>query len=143
MFGHVKSYDQVKELLKPLNCPAPQRIHNNYSMVRYMVHADNPDKAQYKVSDITCGCGADLAEILRPRPSERYNFIREMMFYIKEHQITEFSDLVEYAMTERYEDWFPLLCDNSAYVLDKYIKSIRSSLQSDRRADDLAAFRKG
>ena len=34
MFGHVKSYEQVVELLKPLKCPAPQRIHIIISRTR-------------------------------------------------------------------------------------------------------------
>lgn len=143
MFGHVKSYEQVVELLAPLRCPAPQRIHNNYSMVRYMVHADNPEKAQYKVSDIICGCGADLQEILRPRPSERYNLVREMMMWVKENECTEFCQLMDYAMTERFEDWFPVLCDSSCFVIGQYIKSQRQDLMMQRRKSDMEAFKKG
>ena len=39
-----------------------------------------------------------------------------------EHEI---QDLIDYAIAHRMDDWFPLLCDNSAYVVGTYIKSIR------------------
>ena len=125
MFGGVKSYEQVCDFIQPLNCPIPQRCHNAKAMVRYMAHLDNPEKFQYNVADIVSHGGVDIAELLRPSSSERYSLIREMTDYIKENQITEFCDYMFYAMSERYDDWFPLLCDSSAYVIGLVIKSQR------------------
>jgi hypothetical protein len=125
MFGGVKTYEQVKEITDKLNSPIPERCHNAKAMVRYMAHLDNPDKAQYSISDIKAHGGVDLAEMLRPSSSERYSLIREMMFFIKENEIMEFQDLIDYAMLNRFDDWFPLLCDNSSYVIGQYIKSQR------------------
>ena len=129
MFGGVKSYEQVLEVVKPLNCPIPQRCHNAKAMVRYMAHLDNPEKHQYSVADIKAHGGVDIAEMLRPSSSERYALIREMSEYIKDNGVTEFSDLVYYAMTEHYDDWFPLLCDSSAYLIGQVIKSQRHRLE--------------
>lgn len=125
MFGGVKSYEQVCECIAPLNCPIPQRCHNAKAMVRYMAHLDNPEKYQYSVADIVSHGGVDLAELLRPSSSERYTLIREMVAFVKDNGITEFQDLMDYASAERFDDWFPLLCDNSAYVVGNYIKSQR------------------
>lgn len=125
LFGGVKSYEQVCEVVAPLNCPIPERCHNAKALVRYMAHLDNPDKYQYAVSEIIAHGGVDLSELLRPSASERYTLIREMMHYVKENGIVEFQDLMDYAMFERFDDWFPLLCDNSAYVIGQYIKSQR------------------
>ena len=125
MFGGVKSYEQVCDCVAPLNCPIPQRVHNARATVRYMVHMDNPDKYQYSPSDIRAHGGVDLAELLRPSSSERYTLIREMCDFVRENRITEFQDLMDYAMSERFDDWFPMLCDNSAYVVGQYIKSQR------------------
>jgi hypothetical protein len=94
-------------------------------MVRYMAHMDNPDKAQYNISDIVAHGGVDLAEMLKPSSSERYSIIRDMIDYIRSAAITEFQDLMDYAAAEHFSDWFPLLCDNSAYVIGQYIKSQR------------------
>ena len=125
LFGGVKSYEQVVEFVKPLNCPIPTRCHNAKALVRYMAHLDNPDKAQYKVTDIKSHGGVDIAELLRPSSSERYFIIKEMLEFVKSFSITEFQDLVDYAFTNRFDDWFPLLCDNSSFILVNYIKSLR------------------
>lgn len=125
MFGGVKSYDQVIEAIKPLNCPAPQRCHNAKSMVRYFAHLDNPDKFQYNLSDIVAHGGVDIADLLKPSSAERYTIIRDMCDYCAAEGITEFYELMDYAMAERFDTWFPLLCDNSAYVVNQYIKSNR------------------
>lgn len=125
MFGGVKSFEQVVDAVSPLNCPIPQRCHNAKSLVRYMAHLDNPDKFQYSVRSIVAHGGVDLDELLRPSSSERYSMIRDMLEYVKQHRVTEFQDLMDFAIAEHFDDWFPLLCDNSAYVLERYIKSQR------------------
>lgn len=130
-FGGVKSYEQVKVITDKLNAPIPQRCHNAKALVRYMAHLDNPEKAQYSVSDIKAHGGVDLAELLRPSSSERYTIIRDMISYVKSNNISEFQDLMDYAAAERFDDWFPLLCDNSAYIVNQYIKSQRHRVKID------------
>lgn len=125
MFGGVKSYEQVKEITDSINAPIPQRCHNARAMVRYFAHMDNPEKAQYSVSDIKAHGGADVAEMLRPSSSERYSLISDMITYVKKNNIIEFQDLMDYAQENEFDTWFPLLCDNSAYVVGLYIKSQR------------------
>lgn len=125
MFGGVKSYEQVRELTDILNCPSPQKCHNSKALVRYMAHLDNPEKVQYDVNAIRGHGGVDIAEMLRPSSSERYALIKEMIVFIKDNNILEFQDLMDYASEQRFDDWFPLLCDNSAFVIGNYIKSCR------------------
>lgn len=128
LFQGKKSYEQIKEITDSLNAPIPQRCHNAKALVRYMAHLDNPEKAQYNVSDIKAHGGVDIAELLRPSSSERYTIIRDMIAYVKTNHVTEFQDLMDYASIEHFDDWFPLLCDNSAYVVGQYIKSQRHRL---------------
>lgn len=128
LFGGVKSYEQVKELTDNLHCPIPERCHNAKALVRYMAHLDNPEKAQYNREAIIAHGGIDLSELLRPSSSERYTIIREMLSFVGDNNITEYWQLVDYAMSDRFEDWFPLLCDNCSYIVNQYIKSIRYSL---------------
>lgn len=125
LFNGVKTYEQVKEISDMLNAPIPERCHNARGMVRYMAHLDNPEKAQYKTSDIKAHGGVDVSELLRPSSSERYTLIKEMMQYIKDNKVIEFQDLMDYAMENEFDTWFPLLCDNSAFVVGQYIKSQR------------------
>lgn len=125
MFGGVKTFEQVLELTDSLNCPIPKRCHNSKSLVRYMAHLDNPDKVQYNVDDIKAHGGVDLPELLRPSSSERYSLIKDMLQYVKSNDVVEFQDLLDYAMQEHMDDWFPLLCDNCTIVVANYIKSAR------------------
>lgn len=131
MFAGVKKYEQIKEITDKLKCPIPQRCHNARAMVRYMAHLDNPEKSQYSISDIIGHGGVDIAEMLRPSSSERYTLIKEMIAYVRKNNILEFQDLMDYAADERFDDWFPLLCDNSAYVVGQYIKSQRHRQSSE------------
>lgn len=125
LFSGVKSYEQVAELIKPLNVPSPQKVHNSKSLVRYMAHLDNPEKHRYDYKDIIAHGGADLDEFFRPAYSERLSCIKEMLAFVKDNGIIEYQDLMDYAMVEHFDDWFPLLCDNSSYVVCNYIKSCR------------------
>lgn len=130
LFGGVKSYDQVSEFIKPLNGPIPQRCHNARAMVRYFAHLDNPDKFQYSVADIIPHGGVDIAELLKPSTSERYTMIKEMCEYVGANNITDFYELMDYAMDNQFDTWWPLLCDSSAYIVNQYIKSNRQRIQN-------------
>lgn len=125
MFGGVKTFEQVLEFVKPLNCPIPIKVHNTKSLVRYMAHLDNPDKAQYSRRDIIAHGGVELQDLLSPGAHERYEHINNMFDYIKDNHIVEVQDLIDYARFERSQDWFPLLCDNSLFIVSQYIKSQR------------------
>jgi len=127
-----KSFDQIKSLTDSLNAPIPQKVANAKGLVRYMVHMDNADKYQYDKSMIIGHGGVDVAEYLKPTSSTRYQLIKDMMDYVREQNITEMEDLLVYASVERFDDWFPLLCDNSAYIMGAMIKSRR------HRAEQLA-----
>lgn len=124
-FDGPKSYEQICEIIRPLNCPIPIRCNSLKGAVRYMAHLDNPEKFQYSLDDIVPHGGIDIADILRPTASERYAVLRDMQLYCSQNDITEFADLLDYACSEHFDDWYPILCDNSAYVMTCYLKSRR------------------
>lgn len=125
LFDGVKSVDQVKEIIAPLNCTIPIVCQSSRGSVRYMAHLDNPEKFQYKVSDIIPHQGADIVELLKPTSASRYEMLNDMMSFIVEHDIKEFSDLAEYALSYHSDDWLPLLYDNSTVFMKAYITSRR------------------
>lgn len=129
MYPSVKTFEQVQELTERVSAPIPQMCASAKGLVRYMTHLDNPDKAQYSVNDIVCHGGADLADLMKPSSSERYGLIREMAQYIKDNAIIEYNELFYYAMENRFEDWFPLLCDSATYALNALIKSNRYGVE--------------
>ena len=51
-FDSVKSLDQVKKLIAPLNGTIPIPLNSVKGMVRYFAHLDNPEKYQYPVDQI-------------------------------------------------------------------------------------------
>jgi hypothetical protein len=136
LFDGVKTYDQVKNITMELNSSIPQICHNAKGLVRYMIHLDNPEKKQYNQSDIIGHGGADPAIYLKATGAARYELIREMQKWVRENNCKEFFNLFDYAAENRFDDWFHLLCDNSAYILGEYIKSRRNFSNQVRPAKD-------
>jgi Plasmid replication protein. len=125
LFDGVKTMSQIQEISEKIMATVPQKVANAKGMIRYFAHLDNPEKFQYDRSGIVGHGGADVVSMLEVTKKERYTLIREMIEYIRENKVTEFVDLMNYASEERFDDWFPLLCDNSSYVINQYIKSNR------------------
>lgn len=130
MFEGNKTFEQVKEITDKLNAPIPQKCASAHGLIRYMLHWDNPEKTQYKQSDIKVHGGADIVKYLQPTFTARYELLREMMGFIDDNGICEMHTMLNYASNNRFEDWFPLLCDNSAYIIGEYIKSRRHASQA-------------
>ena len=125
LFDGNKSFEQVKEITDKLNAPIPQKCASVKGAVRYMAHLDHGDKYQYDKGSIIGHGGADVAEYLKLTSSTRYQLIADMREWVDQTGCIEFCDLFSYSAIEHYEDWFPLLCDNSAYIMGQYIKSRR------------------
>lgn len=125
LFEGKKSYEQILAITEMFNAPIPKRIMSIKAMIRYFCHLDSPDKAQYKQSDLKSFGGVDLQELLKPTSSSRYELIAEMIDYINEEEITEFITFMLFAKSERYETWFPILCDSGAFIIKEIIKSNR------------------
>lgn len=133
-FGSKKSYRQVDTIVKDcLKGPNPQPVNDMRGMVRYFVHLDNPEKYQYSVDDLVEHCGIDIGWCFESSRKQRYELIREMIEYVRDNDITEISDLMEYAMTERFQDWFPLLADNSLKIVESYVNSKRYHVQQEKQ----------
>lgn len=128
-FESNKSYNQVKEITDLLNAPIPQKAKSVKGSARYWVHMDNPEKAQYNIKDIKALSGFDLTEALKPSSADRYSIIKDMIEYIQDNQITEFEDILIYSMNNKFDTWFPLLCDNSAFIISKVVDSKRNRLR--------------
>lgn len=132
-FDGVKTIDQIKEILAPINCTIPIPLHSVKGMVRYMAHMDNPEKYQYNPALIVGHGGVDVKDLLQVSASARYSMMRDMIKYIRDKNITDYMEFMEYAMEEKYETWFPLLCDNSTYMIVSVIKANRQHLQDEIR----------
>lgn len=97
------------------------QVNSIRGQVRYLCHLDSYEKHKYNESEVICLNGADYDSIVK-MASDRYQAIKDMIFYIEENNIFCYSDLFLYAMNNR-EDWFKVLCDNSTLVIKEYLKS--------------------
>ena len=130
LFEGPKSFEQVRAITDELHAPIPQRCHAIKGAVRYMAHLDNPEKYQYPVSEIRGHGGFDVAAALVPTSSQRVVLIGEMQDWCLSHHIIEIQDLFDYARLARPDDWYPLLCESCAMVMNLYIKSQRHRVQT-------------
>ena len=132
-FSSNKSFEQVKSITDQFNAPIPQKVDSMKGAVRYFIHADDPDKAPYKRSDIQIIGNVDIDQYFQITQSDRYAMVKEMIEFVRDNEITEFFILMDYATEHRFEDWLPLLCDSSAYIIDKYITSLRNKLKDEEQ----------
>lgn len=44
---------------------------------------------------------------------------------------------MDYAAEERFDDWYALLCDNSAIVISNYIRSQRHKFKERYKGDEI------
>lgn len=123
MFEGNKTFQQVKDLCSNLlNATIPISIQSSKAYARYLIHMDNPEKVQYKRTEIKSFGGADVDRLLCSTVGNRHECLREMRKYIREHQIYSFSDFLDYCDDNR-PDWSDLLDDSCTMVISAYIKS--------------------
>ena len=120
LFDGNKSYQQVKDITAKLNTVNPQRVESARGMVRYMVHLDNPEKYQYDVKDIKAHGGADIDTLMKPTATNRLQTLKEIITYIHDNQVTNFMDLLMYAIKNN-DDWFNIMADYNTLVITKAI----------------------
>lgn len=126
MFSQVKSYKQVQAMVKPLGASHVSQVHSTQAMIRYFIHADHKDKAQYKREDIRAFNGADIDHIFEQNDREINGIVRTLINIIEDHDITEYHVLVKLCMTEEYFDtYFPLISGKYQFFVLNFIKSKR------------------
>lgn len=126
-FEGVQSYDAVKELIAPLNGTIPQVCKGKRGMIRYFVHLDNPEKAQYDKGDIKVFGGFDIDPYFEYSITEQKFIIGEMIDWCIDQDTYEYSLLLDYARYNRYDDWFEVLVKyQGGRVMKSYCDSKRN-----------------
>lgn len=100
--GQNKSFDQVKKYTDQLNGTIPIICHSKNSMVRYFVHLDNPEKHQYKISDLISVGGFEYDKAFETYSSEiqMYKFIERIIY---DEMIYNYALLTKYLMDNNLE----------------------------------------
>lgn len=122
MFAGVKTQEQAQAVISAIGGVGCESVSTVRGYARYLVHADNPEKAQYSKSDVRAFSGADYDAITH-LPTDDVKMIREMMEYIRVNQVTGFAMFADICARD-HEDWFRALVTKSAYFIKEYIKSL-------------------
>ena len=121
MYDAPKTTEQARDVFAKVGAVGCEVVQSTRGYARYLCHLDNPEKVQYSVDDVKSFCGADYVGTIG-LAIDKYKAVREMIDFCKEFSIDAYSDLLEYASTER-SDWFRVLCDNGTVVMKEYLKS--------------------
>lgn len=93
------TYNNVKALTNgKLGQTVPQPLEQIRGYYRYLTHEDNPEKAQYDKVDIETINGFDIADFVEMTKSEVSKRTREIIQFIRDNDITEYSTLIEILM---------------------------------------------
>lgn len=122
-YDSVKTLKQAKEDCEKFGGVGCEKVQSLRNYARYLCHLDNPDKAQYKVDDVQIMGDIDYISLIQSA-SSKYNEIGAMMDFCRSNQIYQFYELLDYARDYMPDSWFRLLCDNSAYIMKEYLKSL-------------------
>ena len=122
MFDGVKTRAQAQELYDAIGAVACQEVKSFRAQARYLCHLDDLDKAQYETSDVKCIAGADYMKAIE-QTTDKYKAMQDMIVYCRDNDITAYSDLLDYCITEHL-DWFRILCDDSSHIVQEYMKSV-------------------
>lgn len=124
-FGTKTSFSNVCEFLKPLGCPIPVVCKNVSAMIRYFIHRDNPDKAQYSKDSILSFGGFDVESPFTLKPSDYSRILREIYDIMRNSEIDEYSELFDCVMSINPE--YCIVLARYAIPIDKYLTSRRFS----------------
>ena len=122
MFASVKTREQAQTVIDAIGGVGCESVSTVRGYARYLVHADNPEKAQYSKSDVRAFSGADYDAITH-LPTDDVKMVREMMEYIRVNHITSFAQFADVCAVE-HEEWFRALVTKSTYFIKEYIKSL-------------------
>ena len=123
MFGGVKTKKQAKEIIDKIDGVGVEVVNNLATYARYLIHQDNPDKAQYSVSDVVAVSGADYSAITYI-PVDDLSIIGEMLKYINDNQITSFAVFTNFCVREHLEWLRVLALKKTSYFFKEYMKSL-------------------
>lgn len=126
MYGGKKSYYQVCNDLSPLRGTIPQRVRDTRSTVRYLIHKDNPEKAQYSFNDINTFGGVTIRDYFNEKIN-RDDLFYQIVDFIESEDITEFCDLVTYTRYNKPE-WKDIIFSSYTIFFNSYLTSRRNKI---------------
>lgn len=123
LFDGPVRYTQALNISNEIKAPVPQKAQSAKGLVRYMVHLDNPEKYQYKKSDIIAHGGADVQDFFQLSATNRRDILIEISKFIHEEHIKSFDYLVMYSIKNNKYDWFDVISYHGPFFIKSMIDS--------------------
>lgn len=130
MFDNVKTIEQAKEVFALIGGVGCEVVKSLRGYARYLCHLDNPEKAQYDISDVECLCGADYISVIG-LAIDKLKAIDEMMDFCDEYNVVSFYALSKYARLHR-SDWSRVLKESGTLFMREFLKSRQWSIDNDK-----------
>lgn len=118
------SYNVVKALTDSLNQPIPQALEQVKGYDRYLTHKDNPEKYQYDRKDVRSLNGFNILDYADLTRSEILEYKKELFALIRNHKMTEYSQLIDFLMDNDMPDLLDCASSNTL-LFSNYIRSKR------------------
>lgn len=99
-----KSYLQMLEAFDQVGVRYFQKVESKGGYIRYMVHMDDPDKAQYSMDNLQAFGGIDLSCLVTISQLDKQMMMKQIMDHIYANRITSFANLCRWAMVQEDPD---------------------------------------
>lgn len=120
---------KIGEHISVTGVAMPQRCANKIGAIRYLIHMDNPEKAQYSKDDIICMGGANIDEMLKASPDETFVLQATVESIIEEQNFTEYAVVAKY-LRETDFDLYKTFTTHTMHF-NAFIRSRRHTIQSE------------
>lgn len=130
-YTSLKSRRRVNEDLESLGAVGAERVRELGAYARYLIHVDDPDKAQYDIQDLRVFNGFNIIKYLEDAPISTDAGFAELIKIILEQDFTDYCDLVTYCL-ECDAGLLPS-CRKSAYALTSFLKSRAFQTREDKK----------
>ena len=134
-----KSQEQMDEISRTVNGTICQKVQSAKGMARYLIHQDNPEKAQYSKDAIECHGGLDIAPYLVNSAASQRELSKAIVTYIMTEGIEDIIDLIAYASLND-DEWYDEIRHNtifySAVVKSNWQKRTRQRAAAEKRLSE-------
>ena len=93
---------------------------------------DDPEKAQYAISDLRVFGGADRMKLLEPSMTQRVTIRRDICEFVRQKAVTEPATLMNYCLDEAPTEWLDVYC--------MYSRFINSVIRSPRHIEEKKSY---
>lgn len=129
-FDSAKTYDQVMQMidddgLEGIN--TVKYIKDLTTRARYLIHKDNPSKAQYSPADVVCMGGTDYNQFLQVS-ADKYNDDLTLMEIIDKYNVRSYAQLVKYCAYCSREHYRSVV--GRCGFWSAYVKSLANDINS-------------